>query len=574
MGAGESPVQRASLEFVAELTRWRLERGLSKKQLAAAMGFDPSYVSHVEARRHRPTEDFARRAETILQTGGTLWERFRRYDELRIGARLASRLAGASESWLPPGTGLVVDNEAATLSYVDDAYVCTIRRSLYNAGTEPVTRFPMRIAIDRYPDDPARSNAHHRGHPLTWEELDLAGSCDGEPMLWRSKSDRDASKEAWLLFENDQGRFPLYPGQRATISYTYRVSKDKWGPYFQRAVRLPTRKLSIELDFPVTLRPSVWGVETSLSAESAPLRTPITLGYTGDGRVVYSWRTDTPTLHAWYRLEWRFRGSRAAATEWGATSSVASVEPTPIVSDRVAGDGAAEPCSGQPDPACVGHPDAPSQVEGLLLVADEQVLESVISDHSPSRDLTGRGAASDQMRAAGIVQRGARLLQSPMRRFDLPREASMAVDVITRLTEALERVCALHPFVKGIGLSAPQIGLNWAAAVVRPAGDSNTVITLLNPRIVAESPEQDERYEGCLSFFDVRGLVVRPLRITVERELPTGDTVMEEYERAIARLVAHEIDHLEGRLYLDRIDSEERLLPVEEYRDTGRPWRY
>ncbi|MBN1174693.1 MAG: peptide deformylase [Micromonosporaceae bacterium] len=178
------------------------------------------------------------------------------------------------------------------------------------------------------------------------------------------------------------------------------------------------------------------------------------------------------------------------------------------------------------------------------------------------------------MRAAGIVQRGARLLQSPMRRFDLPREASMAVDVITRLTEALERVCALHPFVKGIGLSAPQIGLNWAAAVVRPAGDSNTVITLLNPRIVAESPEQDERYEGCLSFFDVRGLVVRPLRITVERELPTGDTVMEEYERAIARLVAHEIDHLEGRLYLDRIDSEERLLPVEEYRDTGRPWRY
>ena len=188
MGAGESPVQRASLEFVAELTRWRMDRGLSKKQLAAAMGFDPSYVSHVEARRHRPTEDFARRAETILQTGGTLWERYRRYDELRIGARLASRLAGTGDSWLPPGTGLVVDNEIATLSLTEDGYRCTVRRALYNAGTDPVTRYLIRIAVDRFPEDPERSNRHHRQSPLTWEGLALTGSCDGESMHWRSSA--------------------------------------------------------------------------------------------------------------------------------------------------------------------------------------------------------------------------------------------------------------------------------------------------------------------------------------------------------------------------------------------------
>src|SRR3954467_11979833 len=106
MTTGESPAQRASDAFVAELVRWRVERGMSKKQLAAAMGFDPSYVSHVEARRHRPTEDFAppptrggpprprppgsspRRAEAVLHADGAIWQRFREYDELRATSRV------------------------------------------------------------------------------------------------------------------------------------------------------------------------------------------------------------------------------------------------------------------------------------------------------------------------------------------------------------------------------------------------------------------------------------------------------------------------------------------------------
>src|ERR687894_1098616 len=91
MGTGESPVTRASAEFVTEFARWRLERGLSKKQLAAEMGFDPSYLSHVEAHRHRPTEDFAKRAEAVLQAGGEIWRRFREYDEVRLTSRSGAR---------------------------------------------------------------------------------------------------------------------------------------------------------------------------------------------------------------------------------------------------------------------------------------------------------------------------------------------------------------------------------------------------------------------------------------------------------------------------------------------------
>lgn len=493
MGVGESPVQRASLEFVAEFTRWRVDRGMTKKQLAAAMGFDPSYVSHIEANRHRPTEDFARRAEMILKTDGTLWERFKQYDELRVGARVASRSSGGAESWLSRETGLVVDHEIATLSYLGGVYRCAIRRALFNAGSEPVTRFPVRIAVDRYPDDPERSNRHHRRYPLTWDELALAASCDAESMRWRSKADRDSLKEAWLLFENDRGRFPLYPGQRTTIEYSYQVDAEKWGPYFQRAVRLLTRRLSIEVDFPAGLRPSVWGVETSLSAES-PLRTPIKQRFTADGRVVYSWHTDSPTLHAWYRLGWRFGDESTAAR------------------------------------------------------------------------------ASDRMRSAGIVQRGAGMLRARARRFELPKEAGAAAEAITRLSEALDRVEGLHRFAKGVGLCAPQIGIGRSAALVRPP--QGAAIVLLNPRVLDESPETDEQYEGCLSFFDMRGLVERPLRITVEHDLPTGERVVDTYEHAVARLVAHEIDHLEGMLYVDRLLSPDRLVAVDEYRDSGRPWRY
>src|SRR5690349_9703578 len=200
MNTGDSSATRAADAFVAELSRWRTERGMSKKQLAAAMGFDPSYVSHVEAHRHRPTEDFARRAEMVLQAGGAIWQRFREYDELRVSARIRPGVPGRDppvpEQWTPPAAGgLMVDQEIAELSYVDGEYVCRVRRALNNAGTEPVTRFLVRIAVDRYPNQPDLSNRHYHVHPLTWDELRLQAACAGEPMDWRAKTDRDSFKE-------------------------------------------------------------------------------------------------------------------------------------------------------------------------------------------------------------------------------------------------------------------------------------------------------------------------------------------------------------------------------------------
>ncbi|WP_369390375.1 peptide deformylase [Streptomyces sp. CG1] len=113
-----------------------------------------------------------------------------------------------------------------------------------------------------------------------------------------------------------------------------------------------------------------------------------------------------------------------------------------------------------------------------------------------------------------------------------------------------------------------------AAAVVRPADPAAPPVVLLNPRITERSDEADEQFEGCLSFFDVRGLVPRPLRITVETTTLDGLAVTTTYQRGLARLVHHEIDHLDDLLYTSRMRAGTDLIPVEQYRQTGRAWTY
>ncbi|MFI0219868.1 peptide deformylase [Streptomyces lydicus] len=184
---------------------------------------------------------------------------------------------------------------------------------------------------------------------------------------------------------------------------------------------------------------------------------------------------------------------------------------------------------------------------------------------------------SQQMRNLGIVQYGAPILSAAARPFVLPDEWEAADEVVAKLLDAMERIRLVHNFSgKGVGLAAPQIGIDRAVAVVQPP--SADPIVLLNPRVTVASEELDEKFEGCLSFFDVRVPVPRPLRITVETVTPEGSTAIVVYEKGEARLVAHEIDHLDGLLLLDRMRPGVTPMPVQEYRKTaettGRAWSY
>jgi len=456
------------------------------------MGFDPSYISHIEAGRMPASEDFARKADAALSAAGALWQAWR----VSSPARCASPAASAA-------SGLIVEDDHAELRYDGAFFRASQRRRLRNEGPDPVTRYMMRISVDRYPGQPERSNALYRARPLRWDELGLTAACDGEPMTWQPKADRDSFKEAWLCFENDQGRFPLYPGQHATLSYTYVVDDGRWGPWFQRAVRLPTDHLSVDLVFPAALDPVVWGTETSTTAEAVALRTPPPRRDNGD-EAVFSWATADPPMGARYRLEWRFRARSA--------------------------DG---------------------------------------RDSRPEMRL-----ASDRMKAAGIIQAGDPVLSAQAALFDLPAEADEARDVIDRLFAGLQRVREQHVFGKGMGVAAPQIGISRAAAIVIPPDTDAEPLILLNPSVISESGETDEQYEGCLSFFDVRGIVPRPLQVKVACTSLDGRQHVVSLQTALARLAAHEIDHLHGLLYTDRMREGIHPIPVADYRGTGTAWRY
>ncbi|WP_245235262.1 peptide deformylase [Streptomyces violaceorubidus] len=77
-------------------------------------------------------------------------------------------------------------------------------------------------------------------------------------------------------------------------------------------------------------------------------------------------------------------------------------------------------------------------------------------------------------------------------------------------------------------------------------------------------------FEGHLVFDEAS----RPLTITVETTTLTGETVTTVYERGLARLIHHEIDHLDGLVYTARMKDGVVPIPVEEYRQTGQAWAY
>jgi peptide deformylase len=115
----------------------------------------------------------------------------------------------------------------------------------------------------------------------------------------------------------------------------------------------------------------------------------------------------------------------------------------------------------------------------------------------------------------------------------------------------------------GQGLAAPQVGRRVRVAVVDVAG---TRCSLINPRITAMSEERARGVEGCLSIPGVRATVERPAFVTVEALDAKGEIQVIEAEGELARCLQHEIDHLDGVLYIDRLSALDRALVVARYR--------
>ena len=132
-------------------------------------------------------------------------------------------------------------------------------------------------------------------------------------------------------------------------------------------------------------------------------------------------------------------------------------------------------------------------------------------------------------------------------------------DLNTLVEEMFESMYAAH----GIGLAAPQIGLSKRLTVidVNFKKDPADKRVLINPEIVEREGKQFEE-EGCLSLPEIREKVTRAAKVKVRAQNVAGEWFEVEGEELLARALQHEIDHLDGILFLDRLSRLKRELVV------------
>ncbi len=120
---------------------------------------------------------------------------------------------------------------------------------------------------------------------------------------------------------------------------------------------------------------------------------------------------------------------------------------------------------------------------------------------------------------------------------------------------------------QGIGLAAPQIALSKRITVIDVSFRKNPEdkLVLINPQVIAAEGKQVEE-EGCLSLPDIREKVQRAARVKVKAQDVTGKWFEVEGEELLARALQHEIDHLDGVLFIDRLSRLKRELVLRRIR--------
>ncbi len=138
------------------------------------------------------------------------------------------------------------------------------------------------------------------------------------------------------------------------------------------------------------------------------------------------------------------------------------------------------------------------------------------------------------------------------------RKVSRAVTKFDdRLHELLDDMAETLEDARGVGLAAPQVGILRRVVVV-DVGEE--ILELINPEIISQSGEQTGM-EGCLSVPGKYGIVTRPNVVKVRAQDRFGEWYEAEGEELIARAFCHELEHLDGHLYVDKV---ERFLTQEE----------
>jgi peptide deformylase len=180
-------------------------------------------------------------------------------------------------------------------------------------------------------------------------------------------------------------------------------------------------------------------------------------------------------------------------------------------------------------------------------------------DHDEHDHDHGDAESAEDARAEAEVDARRRLALAQVRQYPdsaLRLVANEVTDFDDDLRRLVERMFVLMDDAQGVGLAATQVGVLRRLFVFSPDEDGHRAI--VNPTIVERSTDTEVDEEGCLSLQGVRVPVERATSLILEGKDEHGADVRLELDAYAARIVQHELDHLDGILIIDRTDDEHR----------------
>ena len=167
-----------------------------------------------------------------------------------------------------------------------------------------------------------------------------------------------------------------------------------------------------------------------------------------------------------------------------------------------------------------------------------------------------------------------RLLQIAHLGHPVLRERAQDVDRFDdrEIVELIDDMIATTLEMDGVGLAAPQVYQSKRIIVVAsrpnvryPYAPLMEPTAIVNPVITYFSPQREKDWEGCLSAPGIRGLVPRSVAISLNYVARDGKSVAAGYEEFIARIIQHEVDHLDGISFLDRVETNKEIIMEQEF---------
>ncbi|MBI1741937.1 peptide deformylase [Candidatus Acetothermia bacterium] len=149
----------------------------------------------------------------------------------------------------------------------------------------------------------------------------------------------------------------------------------------------------------------------------------------------------------------------------------------------------------------------------------------------------------------------------------LRRRAQEIKSIDAEIKKLADELVEAMVLAKGYGLAAPQVGV-LKRMITTDVNDN--LYVLINPEIVERGDENVEGLEGCLSIPRAEAEIIRPARVKVRALTPEGKEIALDDNGLLARVLQHEIDHLNGVLFIDYLNEAKRLSLLKEYERSQR----